>query len=231
MRAGLIRTTKPYSDYNMTIKAKICGLSTRETVNAAVAHGAAFLGFVFYEKSPRHVTPAQAAKLSEDVPDHVKRVALCVDADDHFLKEIIDVCEPDYLQLHGHESRERITDIRDRTNRPIMKAVRVSVQQDVHRAREFESVADCLLFDAMPSPADTAALPGGNALSFDWNLLSNTTWAVPWMLSGGLNRDNVKIAVRISGARMVDVSSGVESARGVKDAELIEEFLATVSRL
>ncbi len=215
----------------MNITAKICGLSTPDTVSTAVSHNAAFLGFVFYEKSPRYVTPAQMARLSKDVPEHIKRVALCVDADDQQLKKIVDTAAPDFLQLHGRETPERAIQIRDLIDLPLIKAVQISKVEHVERAHDYEAVANILLFDAKPSATDLEALPGGNALSFDWSLLSRETWDIPWVLSGGLTKDNVGSAIKMTGAQMVDVSSGVESVRGVKDPRLIEEFLETVGRL
>ncbi len=215
----------------MNVKAKICGLSTPKDVAAATSNGASFLGFNFYDKSPRYVSLEQIEELSEDVPSEVNRVVLCVDANDQTLDEIVKNCDPHYVQLHGAESQKRVRQIRDRLKRPLIKAVQISTAQDVEQAHQFESDVDILLFDAKPPLSDKKALPGGNAKTFDWALLAGHTWECPWMLSGGLTKENVKAAVQTTGARIVDVSSGIESSRGVKDSKLIEEFLETVGRL
>ncbi|MBU0725048.1 MAG: phosphoribosylanthranilate isomerase [Alphaproteobacteria bacterium] len=206
-------------------QVKICGLSTPESVAAAIEGGADYLGFVFYPRSPRNVTPEQAALLAAPVPLSVQTVALTVDASDALLQTIIDTMGPAILQLHGHETPERVTEIRQRFGVPVMKVLSVAGPEDVAAAHAYEDIADRLMFDARP-PKDMAnALPGGNALRFDWTLLAGTSWKKPWLLAGGLTPDNVAEAIRISGAPGVDVSSGVEDAPGRKSIPLIQAFL------
>jgi len=209
----------------MTVLTKICGVSTPEAADAAVRGGAAFVGFVFFARSPRYVTPRRAAELAGAI--RLRKVGLFVDADD----AAIDAALPalDLLQLHGRETPERVLAVKARTGRPVIKAVPLAVAADVLAARAFEPVADWLLFDAKPPPG--APLPGGNGVPFDWTLLAGTAWSKPWLLSGGLTPDNVEAAVRASGATAVDVSSGVESAAGRKDPARIAAFLDAVRRL
>jgi phosphoribosylanthranilate isomerase len=209
----------------MRVLTKICGLSTPETAAAAVAGGAGLVGFMFFAKSPRCVTPARAIELARAVP--VKKVGVFVNADD----AAIDAALPalDLLQLHGHETPERVAALRKRTGKPVIKVVPLAVAADVAAARRYESVADWLMFDAKPAPGATR--PGGNGVPFDWTLLVGTKWAVPWLLSGGLTPENVAAAVEATGAEAVDVSSGVESAPGRKDPARIAAFLDAVRRL
>jgi phosphoribosylanthranilate isomerase len=211
----------------MPVLAKICGLRTSETVQAAVIGGAAFVGFLFHEKSPRHVTPAQAARLARDLPAGVRKVAVVVDADDAALDDITHEVAPDYIQMHGAEDAARIDAVKRRFGVGVIKAVSVSAAGDLDRARDFAN-ADMLLFDAKAPPG---APPGGNAISFDWTLLAGRSWSQPWFLSGGLTPENVANAVGASGARFVDVSSGVEIRRGEKSAERIAAFLSAVQNL
>jgi phosphoribosylanthranilate isomerase len=205
------------------IRTKICGLSTPESVAAAVDAGAAYVGFVFFGKSPRNVSPEIARDLALDVPEGVAKVALTVDADDEFLGRIMETAPLDMLQLHGHETPARVLEIRQRYGLPVMKAVGVAVEADLPALDAYARVADQLLVDAKPQPG--AELPGGNGLAFDWKLIANRRWAVPWMLAGGLTAQNVAEAIRLTGARQVDVSSGVENAPGVKDNDLIRAFI------
>jgi phosphoribosylanthranilate isomerase len=204
---------------------KICGLSTPESVAAAVADGADFLGFVFYPRSPRHVTPELAADLTKMVPPAVRTTALTVDADDALLESIVSIMRPGLLQLHGHETPARVADIRSRFSVPVMKVLSVAGEADVARASAYEPVADMLMFDAKPPKEMKDALPGGNALRFDWQLLAGARFGKPWLLAGGLTPDNVAEAIRTSGAPGVDVSSGVEDAPGRKSIPLIRAFL------
>ena len=212
----------------MAIDVKICGLTTRATVDAAVCWGARFLGFVFFPSSPRFITPAGAAELTAGLPAGVIRVGLLVDPSDDALAAIggngIDM-----LQLHGAETVERVADIKRRFGIPIIKAIAVTDAGDLDRARSYEFVADRLLFDARPPKG--ASRPGGNAISFDWQLLRARTWRVPWMLAGGLSQDNLAQAVRTSGAAAVDVSSGVEDGEGQKSIEKIRALLALAAAL
>ena len=209
------------------IRVKICGLSERRDVEAAVRAGAAYVGFVFFPKSPRNVSVAQAADLAVAVPPGVAKVALTVNADDAALDAIIDRVPLDMLQLHGADSPERVSDVRARYGLPVMKAVGVAGAADLAALDAFGRVADQLLVDA--KPPEGAALPGGNGLSFDWRLIAGRRWPVPWMLAGGLTPENVAEAVRLTGARQVDVSSGVETAPGRKDDVRIAAFLKAVS--
>lgn len=212
------------------ITVKICGLSNPETVQAAIAAGADYVGFVFYAPSPRAVTAMHAAGLAHAVPPNVKKVGLFVDADEAAIAVVLDQVKLDYLQLHGAETPERVAQIRARFGLPVIKAIAISGQEDIHRARNYETVCDILLFDAKP-PQTADALPGGNGLAFDWTLIAGHAWGRPWMLSGGLDVQNLAEAVRISGATMIDVSSGVENAPGIKDAAKIRAFVAAAKNL
>ncbi len=202
---------------------KICGLNDAAGFDAAVEHGADFLGFVFFAKSPRNVTPAQAATLSARSPGGPLRVALVVDADDAALDAIHASLRPDLWQLHGAETPARCAAIRTRFGLPVMKALGIASAADLDACAAYAPVVDRFLLDAKP-PAD-AALPGGNALSFDWALLAGRAIPRPWLLAGGLDAGNVAEAMRISAAPGVDVSSGVERARGVKDPARIAAFI------
>ncbi len=215
----------------MTISAKICGLKTPEAVAAAVDGGASFIGFVFYGRSPRCVDPALAKTLAAQVPSSVQRVGLIVDESDARIAEILDACDLDLLQLHGAETPARVAEIRARFGRKVIKAIPVSEAADLDRAAAYEEAADYLMFDAKPPKAMTSALPGGNALSFDWGLLAGRRFGRPWLLAGGLTPDNLIEAVRITAAPMVDVSSGVEDRPGEKNASKIKAFLAASKRL
>jgi phosphoribosylanthranilate isomerase len=214
----------------MSIAAKICGLSTEAAVTAAVAEGAAFVGFVFYLPSPRAVSVEKAAELCAGVPRAVARVGLFVDADDDAIRDVLDAVPVDILQFHGNESPARVADAKARFARPVMKVVSIAGPEDVAASTRYEDVADMLLFDAKP-PRRPDALPGGNGLAFDWELIAGRSWRRPWMLSGGLSAELLPEAVRISGATMVDVSSGVESRPGVKDLGKIRAFLAAARAL
>jgi phosphoribosylanthranilate isomerase len=209
------------------IWVKICGLREPEHVHAAVIAGAAYVGFVFFDKSPRNVTIAEAFELAVDVPPGVAKVALVVNAEDDTLDKIVETVPLDMLQLHGAETAERVAEIRARYRLPVMKAVGVADEGDLSALAEYGRVADQLLVDAKP-PKD-AKLPGGNGLAFDWRLIAGRRWPVPWMLAGGLTAENVAEAIRLTGARQVDVSSGVENARGIKDAAMIRAFITAAS--
>jgi phosphoribosylanthranilate isomerase len=210
----------------MAIRVKICGLKTRESVAAAETAGAAYLGFNFFPPSPRYVDPALAAALAAHVRPGIAKVLLTVDADDDTLDALVDRVPADMLQLHGHEPPERVAALRARHGLPVMKAVGLASADDLPTLDAFEAVADQILVDAKPPKG--AALPGGNAVAFDWRLIAGRRWTRPWLLAGGLTPENVAEAIRLTGARQVDVSSGVESARGVKDAALIAGFVAAV---
>ena len=208
----------------MSIEAKICGLSTPEGVAAAVRNGARFVGFVFYPPSRRNVTPELVAALAALVPEGITKVGLFVDADDATLRETLARAPLDLLQFHGHESPERVAWAKRRFGKPVMKSIPIAAEGDLAQAARYFGVADRLIFDAKP-PKD-ATVPGGNGLVFDWELLGGKRWPVPWMLSGGLTAENLGDAVRLTHAGTVDVSSGVESAPGIKDTEKIAAFLA-----
>jgi len=206
---------------------KICGLSRAEDVSVAADAGVAYVGFVFFQKSPRHVTLDRARALALQVPAGLAKVALVVNAEDAALDALTGAVPLDFLQLHGTETPERVAEIKSRFGLPVMKAVGVADESDLAAIDTYAGVADQLLVDA--KPPKEAALPGGNGLSFDWRLIAGRRWPVPWMLAGGLTSDNVADAVRLTGARQVDVSSGVESAPGVKDAARISAFVAAAS--
>ena len=215
----------------MTVRAKICGLNEAQTVREAVDAGAAFVGFNFYPPSPRAVTPEQAAVLAELVPEQVGKVGLFVDADDGEIDAALDAAGLDMLQLHGRETPERVAALRARTGRRVMKAIKVAASADLERAPAYYDSADWLMFDAKPPQDMKGALPGGNALAFDWLLLKDWEFPLPWMLAGGLDAGNVEEAVRLSGARVVDTSSGVEDSPGVKSTAKIRHFLKAVAAL
>lgn len=205
-------------------RVKICGLTRKDHVEAAVTAGASFVGFVFFPKSPRNVEIPAARDLALSVPAGVAKVALTVNADDALLDEILAAVPIDILQLHGKESPDRVAAIRNRTGLPVMKAIGVADAADLDALDSYGKVADMLLVDAKPPKGGD--LPGGNGLSFDWRLLTGRRWPVPWMLAGGLDPDNVAEAVRLTGAPIVDVSTGVEAAPGLKDPDLMTRFVA-----
>jgi phosphoribosylanthranilate isomerase len=208
----------------MSLLIKICGLKTSAALDAALDAGADLVGFVFFAPSPRHVALAAARALGERVAGRAQKVALSVDASDDELAASIDALQPDLLQLHGSETPERVAAVRSRFRLPVMKALPIAGRDDVAAIRRYEAVADRLIFDAR---ADVAATrPGGLGRRFDWRLLENVATRLPFMLSGGLDADNVEEALRITAAAGVDVSSGVERAPGEKDADKIRAFIA-----
>ncbi len=202
---------------------KICGLSTEATIDAAIEAGAERVGLVFFPKSPRHVDLRHAAALASHARERAAVVALTVDADDASLADIVATVRPDMLQLHGSETPARVGDVRARFGLPVMKAVGVSTGEDLGAARAYARVADEILFDA--KPPEGAVLPGGNGMAFDWHILSALDLPVPFMLSGGLDPENVGRALALTRAQAVDVSSGVEVAPGVKSADRIRAFV------
>ncbi|PWE31350.1 phosphoribosylanthranilate isomerase [Maritimibacter sp. 55A14] len=205
------------------IRVKICGLTTSADIPAALLAGASYLGFVFFPPSPRHLELDHASFMAGTVPEGICKVALTVDPDDSALDKLLDMVPIDMLQLHGKETPERVEAIRARYGLPVMKAVGIGDEGDLPKLAEYARVADQLLVDAKPPRG--SAVPGGNALAFDWRLIAGRRWVVPWMLAGGLTPENVAEAIRLTGARQVDVSSGVESAPGVKDAEKMAAFV------
>ena len=211
------------------LSTKICGLSDSAAVAAAVDGGARFIGLVFYPPSPRSVSPKRAGELAQTVPADISRVGVFVDPDDELLDSVFASLRLDFVQLHGSESPARAAEVKARTGAGIIKAIKLAAPVDLAAAASYCAVADWILFDAKAPQTLAGALPGGNALAFDWRMLakqSELTGGLPWLLSGGLHIDNLAKAVRISGARSVDVSSGVESAPGKKNPELVRRFLA-----
>ena len=209
----------------MSISVKMCGLTRVADVTAAAEAGARYVGFVFFPKSPRNIEIAAARALALATPLGVAKVALTVDADDALLDAIVAEVPLDLLQLHGHESPKRVAQVRARYGLPVMKAIGIADAEDLPQIDLYQDVADQLLIDA--KPPKTADLPGGNGLAFDWRLLSGRKyWTRPWMLAGGLTPDTVAEAIRLTGARQVDVSSGIEASPGVKDAARMRAFVA-----
>jgi phosphoribosylanthranilate isomerase len=205
---------------------KICGVNAPAALAAAVAGGADYVGFAFYPRSPRYVTPQVAHGLAAQAPARLTKVGLAVDLDDAELAAILAAVPLDMLQLHGGESPARVAQIKARFGLPVMKVVKIAGAEDLAAAAAYFRVADRLLFDAKAPKEMTGALPGGNALAFDWQLLAGKTWPLPWMLSGGLDPENLAEAIAISGARALDVSSGVEDRPGLKNPDKIRAFLA-----
>lgn len=211
----------------MSIAVKICGLKTPEDAHAAMEAGADLIGCVFFPPSPRNVSAEQAAEVFDMVGDaDVLKVGLFVNPDDATLDYILNHVRLDIIQLHGHESPARVEEIRQTYAVSVMKALPIADKDDVERAKAYDGVADRLLFDA--KPPEGATRPGGNAIAFDWSLLTGTEWSVPWMLAGGLTVENVQDAIAQSGCKAVDVSSGVEEKKGVKSPELIQSFVNAV---
>jgi phosphoribosylanthranilate isomerase len=215
----------------MTVDVKICGINDAPALESAVKGGARFVGFNFYARSPRAVDAEAAAALAGRVPRGISRVAVIVDESNETIDGLLRQVPLDMLQLHGGETPARVGEIRRRFGKPVMKAIKVATAADVESAAPFDGNADWLLFDAKAPLQMANALPGGNAISFDWSLLADRRWNRPWMLSGGLNAGNLAAAVRITGAAVVDVSSGVEDRPGVKSPAKIEEFLRLAQSL
>jgi phosphoribosylanthranilate isomerase len=207
----------------MSLLVKICGLSTRETLDAALDAGADMVGFVFFPPSPRHLSLDTARELGRAVKGSAVKVALTVDADDTALKGIVEALQPDILQLHGHETVARLADIKQRFGLEVMKALPVERAADLSSLPDYAAICDRILFDARPPKGATR--PGGLGAVFDWHVLQNLDLELPFMVSGCLNPDNVAEALRLTGAGGVDVSSGVERAPGVKDVEMIRQFI------
>jgi phosphoribosylanthranilate isomerase len=210
----------------MALDIKICGLKTGETLAAALAGGASHVGFIFFAKSPRYVEPVEAGRLRQAALGKAKAVAVTVDAGDAFLDDIVEKMHPDMLQLHGSETPERVAEVKARYGLPVMKALAVSEAADLERIKPFIGVADRFLFDAKPPKG--SQLPGGNGIAFDWRILTGLDAGVGYMLSGGLNAANIGDALQLANPSAIDISSGVESAQGVKDPALIEQFFRAV---
>jgi len=205
---------------------KICGLKTPEAVHAALAGGASHIGFIFFEKSPRHIKLVDAARLRKLAIGKADVVAVSVDADDEMLDRIVAEVKPDMLQLHGHETPARVSEIKARYSLPIMKAFAIRETGDLAGVEAYSGIVDRLLFDAKPPKGSD--LPGGNGVAFDWALLGELGAGVPYMLSGGLDQTNIADAMAIARPPGIDISSGVESGPGVKDVQLISDFLQAV---
>ena len=210
----------------MALDIKICGLRTADALAAALAGGASHVGFIFFAKSPRNISPDDAGQLRKAALGKAKAVAVTVDADDAFLDEIVNAMSPDMLQLHGSETPERVAAVKLRYGLPVMKALSVSQTGDIEAIRPYIGVADRFLFDAKPPKG--AELPGGNGVAFDWRLLQGLDRSIDYMLSGGLDAANIGEALRLANPLGIDISSGVESAPGVKDAALIDAFFRAV---
>lgn len=208
----------------MSVDVKICGIKDTTALETAVSGGARYVGFVFYPKSPRYVSIETAAALAARLPEHVVSVGLMVDPTDEQVRAVLRGVPLGALQLHGGETPERVASLKTQTGLTMIKACGIADQSDIAHALSYQSVADMLLLDAKPAP--DAASPGGNAMVFDWDLVRSAPWHRPWMLAGGLHAGNVVEAVRRSGARIVDVSSGVEDAPGQKSPAKIHEFLS-----
>lgn len=213
-----------------SVKVKICGLTREADMLAVAKAGVSYAGLVFFAKSPRNLGLAQARELALAAPPGLAKVALTVDADDDMLDAILHEVPLDMLQLHGRETPQRVSALKARYGLPVMKALGIADAEDLHKIDLYAGVADQLLIDAKPPTG--SALPGGNGLAFDWRLLqARKYWALPWMLAGGLSAQNVAQAVQLTGARQVDLSSGVESAPGLKDADQIAAFMQAVQGL
>ena len=212
----------------MTVDVKICGISDSAGLDVAIKEGAKYVGFVFFPKSPRNITPDLVERLLVNLPKTVKAVALVVDPSEELVYIIKSIPAISFIQLHGAEDPQRVSEIRKRTGKRIIKAIKVANPRDLEIVESYTSVADMILFDAKTPTDMIGALPGGNAVSFDWEILSGRDWKIPWMLSGGLDSQNVGTAIRVSAAPAVDVSSGVECAPGIKDGGRITEFLRAV---
>jgi len=210
----------------MALDIKICGLKTDQAMAAALAGGASHVGFIFFAKSPRYVEPVEAGRLREAARGKALAVAVTVDASDAFLDGIVENMQPDMLQLHGSETPERVAELKARYGLPVMKALPLSEVADLDRIKPFIGVADRFLFDAKPPKG--SELPGGNGVAFDWRILAGLDAGVDYMLSGGLNAANIGDALRLANPPGIDISSGVESAPGVKDPALIEQFFRAV---
>jgi len=215
----------------MAVAVKICGVNSEAALAAAVANGASALGFNFYPPSPRAIDAARAGELTGMVPPGIAKVGLFVDAGDEAIAAVLAAASLDMLQLHGDETPRRVKDIRRRFGLPVMKAVKLASATDVAAADAYIAVADRLLFDAKPPPEMKGALPGGNAISFEWSLIAGRSWALPWLLSGGLHAGNLAAAIAATGATAVDLSSGVEDSPGRKSPEKIAAFLRLAATL
>ncbi|MDC0158949.1 phosphoribosylanthranilate isomerase [Rhodospirillaceae bacterium] len=213
------------------LNVKICGLTDRVTVEAAVKAGASHLGFIFYPPSPRSLTPKEAGYITSTTSNNIKRVAVIVDARDDLINGIIQNLSPHILQLHGSENIDRIQEIKEKFKLPIMKTIKVANYNDIKSSQRYSDSSDFLLFDAKPPIIGKNSLPGGNGISFDWALLRSAKIEKPWFLSGGIHVGNVHEAIKITGSESIDISSGVEDQPGVKNVEKIEGFMKSLKEV
>ena len=215
----------------MAVEVKICGVDREETVEASVDAGASMIGLVFFEKSPRFLSLSRARSITRNIPENVKKVGLFVDPTNREISEVIENVKIDTLQLHGNEDPERVEKIKDFTSLSIIKVIKVKTLQDVKSFKAFEDIADIFLFDAKVSAEKNTNLPGGNAICFDWKVLSGVKIPKPWILAGGLDKNNVANAIKTTGAKTVDVSTGVEDKLGVKGIRKIIDFIEATKKL
>ena len=215
----------------MALEVKICGISTPESAAAVSKAGARLAGLNFYPRSPRSMTPEQAARVAAALAPGVAKVGLFVDPEDDLIETVMKSVPLDMLQLHGEETPERVAALKARFERPVMKVLKIARKEDLKQVAAYAGVADRFLFDARPPKDRKDALPGGNAVALDWRILAGQRFPKPWMLAGGLKPENLKQAVEISGAKAVDTASGVESAPGVKDPERIRAFMEVARSL
>ena len=212
----------------MPVQVKICGINSAAAADAVLRAGSDFGGLVFFAKSPRNLSLEQGAMLAERMRGRLRLAALVVDESDAALAAIASQVKPDFFQLHGKETPERVAQIRFRFGIPVIKAIAISAADDLAKVSAYDDVAEMILFDAVP--AANASRPGGHGAAFDWRILDGRSFARPWFLAGGLNPENIARAIAVSGAAMVDVSSGVESAPGVKSSDRIAEFVAAAKQ-
>ena len=215
----------------MAIKVKICGVDREETVQTSVEAGVSMIGLVFFERSPRFLSLTRASSITQNIPKNVQKVGLFVDPTDREISEVIENVTIDTLQLHGNENPERVQEIKDFTKLSIIKVIKVKTFQDVNSFKAFEDTADTFLFDAKVNTEKNTNLPGGNAISFDWKVLSGVKVSNPWILAGGLDKNNVSKAIKTTGAKAVDVSTGVEDKLGVKGTRKIIDFIEATKKL
>lgn len=209
----------------MDISVKICGLTNKESVTAASENGANYVGFVFYKKSPRNIDPKLAKQLISSLDENIKTVAVMVSPENLEIENIFNIFKPNYLQLHGNESRERVLDIKKKFDIKIIKAISIGSSQDLKQISFYNDIVDMLLFD---TKIKDSYLPGGNGITFDWDLLKKENFTIPWFLSGGINIENVIKALEDTQAKMIDISSGLESKLAIKDTDKIKKFLNKV---
>jgi phosphoribosylanthranilate isomerase len=215
----------------VTISVKICGIERKESLDIAIEYGADYVGFVFYQPSPRNITFEKAKQLISRVPKHISTVGLFVDPTNSEIDNVLTATDLDLIQLHGIESSSRVLEIKRQSQLPVIKAIKLANDNDLKAINVYCDVADYLLFDSKAPATVANALPGGNAISFNWKLLQGIKIPLPWMLAGGLIAKNIEEAVVASGAKIVDVSSGVENNLGIKDLNLIKNFLAIAKRI